>query len=105
MPPSQAAGLAEAWSETLTIELATKSDLRELRGWASAEFADIRGEMRAEFADVRREMRTAFAEARTEFARIRGEISESKAETIRWMVGLFVAQLTVTIGVLLRLAG
>jgi hypothetical protein len=98
MPAPQAAGFAEALSEVMTTELATKSDLKELRGWATAEFADIRGEMRAEFADVRREMRTGFAELRTELA-------ASKTETIRWMVGLFVAQASVTIGVLLRLAG
>lgn len=98
MPAPQAAGFAEALSETMTTELATKSDLRELRGWATAEFADVRGEMRAEFADVRREMRTGFAEMRTELAM-------TKTEMVRWMVGLFIAQASLTIGVLLRLTG
>jgi hypothetical protein len=105
MPVPQAEGFAEVLSEIMTTELATKSDLKELRGWASAEFVDIRGEMRAEFADIRREMRTGFAEVRTEFARIRMEMAQSKTETIRWMVGLFIAQISVTLGVLLRLAG
>lgn len=119
MPVPQAEGFAEALSEIMTTELATKSDLKELRGWASAEFVDIRGEMRAEFADIHREMRTGFAhvdgrfaevgtgfaEVRTEFARIRMEMAQSKTETIRWMVGLFIAQISVTVGVLLRLAG
>lgn len=109
MPAAQAAGFAEALSETMTTELATKSDLKELRGWATAEFADIRGEMRAEFADVRSELRTGLAdvrrEMRTGFAELRTEIAQSKAETVRWMVGLFVAQASLTIGVLLRLTG
>ena len=105
MPVPQAEGFAEVLSEIMTTELATKSDLKELRGWASAEFVDIRGEMRAEFAGIRREMRTGFAEVRTEFARIRMEMAQSKTETIRWMVGLFIAQISVTLGVLLRLAG
>lgn len=118
-----AAGFAEALSEVMTTELATKSDLTELRGWASAELADIRGEMRAELADirgemrreladVRREMRTgfvevraAFAEVRTEFAKVRTEMVASRAESNRWMVGLFIAQTSVTVGVLLRLTG
>jgi hypothetical protein len=105
MPVPQAEGFAEVLSEIMTTELATKSDLKELRGWASAEFVDIRGEMRAEFAGIHREMRTGFAEVRTEFARIRMEMAQSKTETIRWMVGLFIAQISVTLGVLLRLAG
>ena len=105
MPTPQAEGFAEALSDVMTTELATKSDLKDLRGWATAEFADVRGEMRAEFADIRREMRTGFAEVRTEFARLRMEMAQSKTETIRWMVGLFVAQISITLGVLLRLAG
>lgn len=105
MPTPQAEGFAEALSDVMTTELATKSDLKDLRGWATAEFADVRCEMRAEFADIRREMRTGFAEVRTEFARLRMEMAQSKTETIRWMVGLFVAQISVTVGVLLRLAG
>jgi hypothetical protein len=116
MPATQAEGFAGALSDVMTTELATKSDLKELRGWATAEFADIRGEMRAEFADVRREMRTGFAEirgemdsrfaeVRTEFARIRAEMAQSRTEMVRWMVGLFIAQTSVTIGVLLRLTG
>lgn len=119
MPASQAAGFAEALSDVMTSELATKSDLKELRGWATAEFADLRAELKetrawasAEFADVRREMRTGFADVRaefavvrTEFAKVRTEMAVGRAETIRWMVGLFIAQMSVTVGVLLRLAG
>lgn len=127
MPATQAEGFAGALSDVMTSELATKSDLKEFRGWATAEFADIRGEVRAEFADIRREMRTGFAEmrgemnsrfaqingemdsrfaeVRTEFARIHAEMAQSRTEMVRWMVGLFIAQTSVTIGVLLRLTG
>ena len=92
MPPPQAAGFAEALSEVMTTELATKSDLMELRGWATTEFAEIRGEMRTEFAKVR-----------TEIAIARTEIAIAKNETIRWMIGLSLAQTSLTLGVLLRL--
>lgn len=98
MPPAQAEGVAEGLSEIMSTELATKSDLKELRGWATSEFADIRGEMRTEFAKVREEMRTGHAHLRL-------EIAQSKNETVRWMIGLFVAQTTVTLGALLRLVG
>ena len=61
MSPPQAAGFAEALSEGMTSELATKSDLGELRAWAQSEFAAVRAEIMA-----------------------------SKNETIRWVIGLFV---------------
>lgn len=98
MPADQASGLAEALSETMTTELATKSDLKELRSWATAEIAALRGEMQAEFAKLREEMRTGQAQLRL-------EIAQSKNETVRWMIGLFIAQTTVTLGAILRLVG
>ena len=120
MPADQASGLAEALSETMTTELATKSDLKELRSWAMAELAALRGEMQAEFAKLREEMRTGQAalreemrtgqaalreEMRTGQAQLRLEIAQSKNETVRWMIGLFIAQMTVTLGAILRLVG
>ena len=120
MPADQASGLAEALSETMTTELATKSDLKELRSWAMAELAALRGEMQAEFAKLREEMRTGQAalreemrtgqaalreEMRTGQAQLRLEIAQSKNETVRWMIGLFIAQTTVTLGAILRLVG
>jgi Skp family chaperone for outer membrane proteins len=120
MPADQASGLAEALSETMTTELATKSDLKELRSWATAEIAALRGEMQAEFAKLREEMRTGQAalreemrtgqaalreEMRTGQAQLRLEIAQSKNETVRWMIGLFIAQMTVTLGAILRLVG
>lgn len=111
MPQPQAVGFAEAFSDVMTTELATKSDLKELRGLANVELADIRTEMRTGFADVRTEMRTGFAKVETEFARVRteiesvrGEVARSRTENVRWLVGLFIAQTSVTVGLLLRLA-
>ncbi len=87
MSPPQAAGFAEALSEVMTSELATKSDLKtdlgELRAWAQTQFAAIR----------------------VELASVRTEVLASKNETIRWVIGLFVAHLTITLGALFRLVG
>lgn len=58
-----------------------------------------------ECAKFGQEMRVGFARIDVELAKVRGEIHQSKTETVRWMVGLFVAQTTVTLGVVLRLAG
>ena len=83
MSPPQAASFAEALSEVMSSELATKSDLGELRAWAQTEFAATR----------------------VELAAVRTEVLTSKNETIRWVIGLFVAHLTITLGALFRLVG
>jgi len=80
LPPGQADGLAEAFADTMVTELATKSDIAELR-------ADLR------------------AEFRLECERLRTDIAASRADIIRWIVPLILAQMALTVGVLLRGAG
>lgn len=79
MPAPQAAGLAEAFAEIMVTELATKSDLRELR-------ADLRGDIER----LRGELRT--------------EIAASKNDTIRWVVPLMLGQMALSLGILLRVS-
>ncbi|MFM8988736.1 MAG: hypothetical protein ACKOUS_03535 [Alphaproteobacteria bacterium] len=76
LPPGQADGLAEAFADTMVTELATKSDIAELR-----------------------------AEFRLECERLRTDIAASRADIIRWVVPLILAQMALTVGVLLRVAG
>lgn len=78
--PEQAAGFAEALAETMVTELATKADLAELRT-----------DLRAEF--------------RLECERLRTDIAASRADIIRWVVPLILAQMALTVGVLMRVAG
>ena len=76
LPPGQAEGFAEAFADTMVTELATKSDLAELR-----------------------------AEFRLECERLRTDIAASRADIIRWVVPLILAQMALTVGVLLRVSG
>jgi cell division septum initiation protein DivIVA len=76
LPPGQADGFAEAFADTMVTELATKSDLAELR-----------------------------AEFRLECERLRTDIAASRADIIRWVVPLILAQMALTVGVLLRVSG
>lgn len=78
--PEQAAGFAEAFAETMVTDLATKADLAELRA-----------ELRAEF--------------RLECERLRTDIAASRSEVIRWVVPLVLAQMALTIGIILRMPG
>ncbi len=76
LPHEQAAGIAEAFADTMVTELATRTDLAELR-----------------------------AELRLECERLRTEIAASRSEILRWVVPLILAQLALSVGVLLRIAG
>ena len=76
LPHEQAAGIAEAFADTMVTELATRTDLAELR-----------------------------AELRLECERLRTEIASSRSEILRWVVPLILAQLALSVGVLLRIAG
>lgn len=76
LPPAQADGFAEVFSEVMVTDLATKADLAELRG-----------------------------EFRLECEKIRTEIAASRSEILRWIVPLILAQMALTVGVLLRMGG
>lgn len=75
-PPEQADGFAEVFSEVMVTDLATKADLAELR-----------------------------SEFRLECEKIRTEIAASRSEILRWIVPLILAQMALTVGVLMRLGG
>ncbi len=79
LTPDQAAGFAEAFAEIMVTELATKSDLAELR-------ADLR------------------AEFRLECEKLRTDIAASRSDIIRWIVPLILAQMALTVGILLRMS-
>ena len=80
LPPGQADGFAEAFADTMVTELATKSDIAELLA-----------ELRSEFP--------------LECERLRTDIAASRSDIIRWVVPLILAQMALTVGVLLRVAG
>jgi hypothetical protein len=104
-------GLSEPQAEAVTdvlrdsrefdlTELATKSDIAGVRSEIAElrfEIVGVRSEMRSEVAGVRSEIRSEFAVLRAEMAALRSEmlarIEASKAETIKWMIGISLAQL------------
>ena len=69
----------------MVTELATKSDLAELRLATKSDLAVLR------------------AEFRLDCEKIRTEIASSRSEILRWILPLILAQLGLTVGVLMRL--
>jgi outer membrane scaffolding protein for murein synthesis (MipA/OmpV family) len=89
MNQPQATGVAEALAETMVVEPATRADMQRLDARVTGEIAGLRSDMQVEFATVRGELQAGFA--------------STKVELLRWILPLFLAQMAMIIGVLVRL--
>lgn len=86
----QANGAAEAIAEGFSADIATKTDIAEVK----TEIATLRGDMHTEFASLRTEiaglrgdMNGEVASVRTDIASLRGDISGVRSATAQWIVG------------------
>jgi hypothetical protein len=70
--------------------LATKSELKE-------EIASLRFELKKEIAEFRAEVRAEFTSIRVEYKR---DLSECKADMIRWMFSAMVGQTMLLVGLM-----
>lgn len=95
--PEQAEGLADAISEVMQGDLATKSDLRETEGRLRTEIETIKSDLRADIEATKSDLR------QTEL-RLKAEIEASKAEVIKWMFGTIGFQTLVILGSAIALA-
>ena len=87
--PTGADLLLEALPPMDTSQIATKTDVDNVRIELRGEMSELRGEfaeLRGEFAELRGEMATEFASVRsemtTEFASVRGEVSDLRSELL-----------------------
>ena len=88
----QAEGLAEALGHSYADNVATKTDIAELR----SEIAELRTELKTEMAELRTELKTEMAELRTEFGTetsgIRADMNSLKAELLKWFIAILSGQ-------------
>jgi predicted polyphosphate/ATP-dependent NAD kinase len=82
MPPQQAKGVAAALAETMTANLVTREYL-DLR------LGEMEARLRGEIATIHAEMAGTATKA---------ELSEAKAEILRWIIGAIGFQTVVIIG-------
>ena len=125
MNQPQATGVAEALAETMVVEPATRADLQHLDARVTGEIAGLRSDMQhlgarltGEIATLRMDMQRLDSrlageiaglrsDMQVEFAKVRGEMqagfASAKVELLRWILPLFLAQMALIIGVLVRL--
>jgi len=75
-PPEQAEVVTSLFSSR-EAELATKSDLRLLKGELKTDIAELRTELKGDISELRTELKTDIAELRAEF---KSEIAELRTE-------------------------
>lgn len=75
------------------LRLATKADIAELGATTQADIAELRATTQADIAELREA-------TRADIAGVRLEIEKTKADLIRWMAGLLIAQGGVIIAML-----
>jgi gas vesicle protein len=117
--PEQAEGLSEAFSQASADQLATKSDIAELRTDLKTEIAGLRSDLKAEIAEVRSVLKAEIAEVRsdlkTEIADVRSDlravelrletkIESVKSDILKWMFGTIGFQTVVILGAVLALS-
>jgi hypothetical protein len=107
MDQPQATGVAEALAETMVVEPATRADLQHLDARLTGEIAALRSDMQRLDARLTGEIAGLRSDMQVEFAKVRGEMQASfastKVELLRWILPLFLAQMAMIIGVLVRL--
>ena len=104
MSEATAEALADEQLRLIQGELATKTDLAALQAATKADIEALRLATKADIERLRLSTQTDIAElreaTRADIAGVRLEIEKTKADLIRWMAGLLIAQGGVIIAML-----
>ncbi|TNC11084.1 DUF1640 domain-containing protein [Methylobacterium terricola] len=111
LSPDQAEGFAEAISEAVQGDLATKADVKASESALRADIKAVETSLRAEITSVetslRAEIKVVANDLRTTEATLRAEIksqvADAKADIIKWMVGAVGLQTVAIIGAMITL--
>ena len=92
-----AGAIVEGITAADTSELATKSDLGEVKAEVKAEIADVKAELKAEIADVKADVRAVTDKLGT--MATKAELGDVKADILKWMFGAIIAQTGIILAV------
>ena len=110
MPEQQAEILAEEHARLLNERLATKVDLEQQTALLQRDAAETKAELQRDLAETKAELQHEIAKLRVELQRdmaemkadLQRQMGDTKAEILKWVAGMIVAQVAVTV-TLLRL--
>jgi predicted nucleic acid-binding Zn-ribbon protein len=102
-PTKQAQDTAEALAETLTANVASQTDIQAIQG----DIRELGLQLRAEISEVRAEIREVETRLRAEIRevelKLRADMASLRAELIKWMVGVGIAAVMATGGMIVTL--
>ena len=92
--------IAEVFRETVEENLANKNDLRATESNLTKYIESVRSELKKDIESVRSELKKDIESLRTELKKdieilrieLKKDIAESKANTVRWVAGMLIAQ-------------
>ena len=85
--------LKDAFAAT---ELATRSDVRDVRDELKGDIQDVRTEIQ----DVRNGLKTEIQDVRNEVLRLENRMEANKHEVLKWVIGTMVAQTALIVAVM-----
>ena len=88
-----ARALADGLDQALREEVATRTDLAAVKTELAADIAAVRTELGADIAAVRTELKG-------DIAAVRMDLAATKHDMLRWMVGMAVAQVGLTVALI-----
>ncbi|BAQ45256.1 MULTISPECIES: hypothetical protein [Methylobacterium] len=100
LSPDQAEGFAEAISEAVQGDLATKADVKASESALRTDITTVETSLRAEVKVVASDIWTMDATLRSE---IKSQVAEAKTDVINWVVGAIGLQTLVIIGAVITL--
>ncbi|MDL1963904.1 MAG: CCDC90 family protein [Deltaproteobacteria bacterium] len=81
--------ITEIFRETVEENLASKNDLKITESNLTKHIESIRSELKKDIEQLRSELKKDIESVRSE---LKKDIAESKADTIKWVAGMLVAQ-------------
>jgi hypothetical protein len=85
-------------------DLATQGHLRETELRLQKEIKEVEAKLHKEIREVEAALRVEIEKVRLEIKSVEVKVAESKAELVRWVVGVGLLQTTLLTAVLLRIA-
>jgi predicted component of type VI protein secretion system len=99
----QAAGQTKALAEILEKQMASKLEMDERDNRLRQDIAQARQDIEKAELKLEAKIDAKIAEVNAKIAEVHARIAEAKTDTIKWMIGLLVAQTGLIIGVMMKL--
>ena len=105
----QAEALAEEQVNLLNDNLATKEDIAKIESNLRLEMANIESNLKLEMSNIESNLKLEMSNLKLDMSNIESKltlaIDATRAELLKWMIGLFIAQITMFASIIFSTVG